>query len=422
MCSFVPGQAVAIGPAYALQEIGRDLPGELGPVEPLVSEDAGTKSDSKLARLATVVLRTEPGLEIHAVSRMSARLARYIESREAAVDVNHLLPLSAESVFGRLGARLSGLFDHRSEAAGTRHPLPAPARTALLADTLRLSPFATREASAIRTLLRNRLGPSPQAHKVAILDSGLSSDYTGHRPIRFLDYANAGRLLRDAERSDASGHGTRVASILDRILPRAVALTVGRLPAEPAHLTALTIARALGDIVVREAPDVVNLSVALRNDWFVCPHCRQRVPAPTLLSSLLPLVIRLAGSSAPCTLTVMAAGNSGQAPNSRWLTEDVETLLFAVAENSRRERARYSSIPDGPNCDLFSVAAFGGDDPDETGGQGVFTDGTYGTSFAAPFVSASALLAKNRLVAGRGMSPEIGRMAQELIERARRRR
>lgn len=269
-------------------------------------------------------------------------------------------------------------------------------------------------------MLRATLSPQAVPRKVAILDSGLAADFSAHRELRYYDYSTGGRLRRDVDATDPIGHGTRVASILDQILPSEVELCVGRLPSDPAGLTALTIAQALGDLVVRETPDVVNLSVALRNDWFVCPHCRQRVPAPTLLSSLLPLVIRLAGKTTSSTLTVMAAGNTGQTPNSRWLTEDVETLMFAVAENRNRERTRYSSAPEGPRGDLFSAGAFGGDDPDEPGAQGVFADGTHGTSFAAPFVSAVALLTKNfNAPLTHGIPTRIGMFTREIIEAAR---
>lgn len=319
---------------------------------------------------------------------MSARLAAAIETREAVVDVNQLLPLTAGEEFA--------------------------------SPSLQLSPFAEREADAIRRLLRGTIPPQATPIRVAVLDSGLATNYAAHRTVRFLDYSNAGKLKRDSEPTDPIGHGTRVVSILDQILPSEVELCVGRLPSEAANLTALSVARALGDVVAREEPEVVNLSVAIRNDWFLCPHCRQRVPAPTLLSSLLPLVIRLAGRSTCNTLTVMAAGNSGQIPNSRWLTEDMETLLFATAENRRRERARYSSAPEGPKADLFSAGAFGGDDPGDPDAQGVFVDGTHGTSFAAPFVSATALLTKRfRGPMAHGIPTRIGLFTREVIEAAR---
>lgn len=388
MCSFVPGQVVAIGPMSVLSEIGGNLPGRLGAATPLLTELGDVDFNSELSQLGSVVLKTDPGLELYAISRLSARLADAIEKKLAVVDVNQLLPLSA--------------------------PETTPGHS------LRLSPHGEREAGAVRQLLRSTLSPQPTPRKVAILDSGLSADFSAHRELRYYDYSTGGRLRRDVEVADPLGHGTRVASILDRILPSEVELCVGRLPSDPGGLTALTIAQAMGDIVAREAPDVLNLSVALRNDWFLCPHCRQRVPAPTLISSILPLVIRLAGRSTASTMTVMAAGNTGQAPNSRWLTEDVQTLMFAVAENRNGERTRYSSAPEGPRGDLFSAGAFGGDDPDEPGAQGVFADGTHGTSFAAPFVSAVALLTKDiRAPMAHGFPTRIGTFTREVIEAAR---
>ena len=326
MCNFVPGQAVAIGPYQSLKNLGDGLPGQLGPVLPLVGELPGPAFPTRLMDLGIVTLRTEPGLELHAVSQLSARLAGAIQSKAAVADVNAILPTAASTPPGN--------------------------------DPLRLSPYAENEADAIRRHLRAALGRIAPPTRIAVLDSGLSENYSAHRDMRYLDYSNGGRLLRDTVPSDPMGHGTRVVSILDRILPVQVGLSVGRLPGTPAGLTALAVCQALGDIVAREHPDVVNLSVAPRSDSFICPHCRQRVPAPTFLSGLLPLVIRLAGESTHGTITVMAAGNSGQPPNSRWLTEDVSTLLFAVAQNRRHERARYSGAPEGPLGDLCTTCAY----------------------------------------------------------------
>jgi hypothetical protein len=118
----------------------------------------------------------------------------------------------------------------------------------------------------------------------------------------------------------------------------------------------------------------------------------------------------------------MASGNAGQIPNSRWLTEDVETLLFAVAENRKGERTKYSGAPEGPQADLFSASAFGGDDPDDEDAQGVFRDGphTYGTSFAAPFLSAVVLVTKqfNRQFIT-GMPSQLGSHTRHLMAHIR---
>jgi hypothetical protein len=388
MCNFVPGEAIAIGPMHLMSDIRGGLPGDLGRAQPLISETGDVPDNSELSRLGSVVLRTEPGLELYAVSQLSARLAGAIEKKEAVVDLNHYLPVGAT--------------------------VPATA------ESLRFSPYAEREMAGIRRLLRSFMGGGAAPSRIAVLDSGLSPTYAAHRGIRYLDYTAGGRLTPDVPRSDPLGHGTRVVHILDQLLPPDVELWVGRMPEDPNGLTALTVSHALGDMVARGLPEVVNVSLTPRNDWFTCPHCRQRVPAPTFLSTFLPLVVRLAGRTSPRTFTVMAAGNTGQIPNSRWLTEDIDTLLFAVAENTRGERTRYSGAPEGPHADLFSAGAFGGDDPDDKDRQGVFLDGVHGTSFAAPFVSAITLLLKQfRPPMTEGFPTHAGAMARHLIEVAR---
>lgn len=388
MCMFVPGEAIAIGPIHTLQEVGEGLPGTLSTVRPLVSEVGEFPANSDLARVGTLTVKTDPGLELYAVSRISARLAGAIERREAIVDLNHILPLSA--------------------------PDESPTYP------MRLTPHAEREAAHLRCVLRSALPAAPTPRRVAVLDSGLTPDYAAHRNVRYLDYSAAGRLRLESPLSDPLGHSTRVVAILDQILPPEVELSVGRLPSEAGSLTALNVAHAFGDIVARERPDVVNLSISPRSDWFVCPACRQRVAAPTFLSTFLPLVIRLGGRSTENTVTVMAAGNTGQLPNSRWLTQDINTLLFAVAENRKGDRTRYSSAPEGPYADLYSAGAFGGDDPDDPEAQGVFWDGAHGTSFAASFVSAAALLTKHlHAPIVEGVPSHLGVFTRQLIAAAR---
>ena len=102
----------------------------------------------------------------------------------------------------------------------------------------------------------------------------------------------------------------------------------------------------------------------------------------------------------------------------QWALTD--TLLFAFAENRRGERTLYSSAPEGPRGDLYSVGAFGGDDPGDPDAQGVFVDGTHGTSFAAPFVSAVSLLTKRfHAPMVHGVPTRIGLFTREVIEAAR---
>ncbi len=225
-----------------------------------------------------------------------------------------------------------------------------------------------------------------------MLDTGLDPGMVVHRSVRYFDYSREGNLTPGAALADPTGHGSQVIKILDEILPPDVQLVVGRLPADPSRMTTLTVAHALGDLVARTEPTVVNLSVAPMDNLFYCPTCRQRVPTPNFLSNFLSLIFRLAGRTQSMTTTVMAAGNSGQVPNSRWLNQDTDSLLLAVAENRRRERTSYSGSPGGPLADLFSASTFGGDDPTDPDAIGVFDDGTHGTSFAAPFLTGATLL------------------------------
>lgn len=382
MCNFVARECIAIGPHGALDELNnKGLPGTLGPITPLVSESGKLNPKSELSDYSSVILKTDPGLEIFAISKMSAVLGNRINKGQAAVDLNHYMPW------------------------GASEPITP--------EVIRLSPYAQSELDAVRHLLRSGVVAGEPHPRVAVLDSGLASDYSGHREINYFDYSQGGRLAPANPQSDPLGHGTRVVSVLDQILPNQVGLSVGRLPSGGNSLTVLAVVQAYADIVARQSPNVINLSIAPRSNSAVCPHCRKRTTALTFFSSFFPLIMRLAGRSPTPTITVMAAGNEGQVPNSRWLTKDLDTLLLAVAENRFRQRARYSSALEGPNADLFSASAFGGDDPDDTGSSGFFTDGDHGTSFAAPILSALALLPRP------AATHPIGSFVQEKMREAR---
>ena len=288
---------------------------------------------------------------------------------------------------------------------GLNHRVPLAADQGPL--NLRLTPRTEQLVAQLRAFLRSALtqtrpGREARLDRVAVLDTGLDERLTLHRAYQFFDYSKKGRLTQDEPPSDPRGHGTKVIKLLDEILPPDVELMIGRLPASDVELTTLTVAHALGDLVARTVPDVVNMSLGTADQIVVCPSCRERVALPAFFSSMLPMVIRLAGKSTAGTVAVMAAGNEGTVANSRWIHAGLDNLVLAVAENHQGHRARYSAIPVGPTSDLYSASAFGGDDPSDADRMGVFFDATYGTSFAAPFVSAAALFAKripNRTVA-----------------------
>jgi len=338
-----------------------ELPGRLS-ISPLVTEGGDLNPESPMVGQQAAVLTTDPGFEIHAVGRMAAALAPAIKKGAAAVDLNHYLPWGGDT------------------AAPDGHPR-----------RLRLSERARGLADGIRPWLRSRAvnwaGGPPS---VAVLDSGLDpSLVTLNRDHRFFDYSDGGRMVTGSPEVDPVGHGTRVIKILDEVLPDAVTLSIGRLPPGGDSLTVLTVARAYADLIARTSPTVINLSIAPRDDVIFCPRCRLPVPAPTLAQTALSSLFRLSSS---VTFTVMAAGNQGQIPNSRWVRKDLDGLIFAVAEDSTGKRASYSGAPDGPDADLWSCSAFGGDGPGE-GASGVFEGEpeSYGTSFSAPFVTCIAV-------------------------------
>ncbi len=386
MCNFVPGEAIVLGQLSDLHEIGPGLPGTLV-VQPLITEVGDLDANNPFIGIGTAVLKTEPGLEIYAVSQISARLADQIRYGKAYVDLNHFVPMAA---------------------------YPADL------DQLRFTPPAEAVALQLRRFLRSALAQGSVQYRVSILDSGIDPDFIQNRRIIYYDYSNGGRYNPGQRPQDPLGHGTRVAKILDEILPPQVELVVGRLPSDSVFMTTLVVANAFGDMIARSTPDVVNLSIAPRDNVFFCKKCKERVNVPAFLPTFLPHLIRLAGRGAKRTSTVMASGNTGQVANSRWINEDIETLVFAVAENRHGNRARYSGAPEGPNADLFSASIFGGDDPDEVGSMGVFIDGSHGTSYAAPFLSSIALIAKDlHAPVTSGYPVQLGVHMRRLIEGAR---
>ncbi len=375
MCNFVEGEVLAFGPISDLLELDGDLPGSLS-VEPLISEVGEIPPESPLVGIGVATLRTSPGLELYGLSQMSARLSPLVRKEKAIVELNHYLPMGSVPAEGQV----------------------------------RLSAHAEQVVASLRSSLRHPLsryivdeGDPPLT--VGILDSGLLASATPHRNLSYFDYSNGGRLTLHAPRADPLGHGTRVAKILDEVLPPDVEFAVGRLPEEGRGLTSLMVANALGDLVARATPDVVNLSIAPRDDTPKCRTCGKRLALPTFLPTFFSLIMRLVSRSQRRTVTVLAAGNSGQVSNSRWLSPDLDSMIIATANNRKGYRANYSGSPEGPLADLYSAGAFGGDDPEDDDAMGAFLDGAHGTSFAAPLVTAAALAAKVERDRGGNQSP-----------------
>jgi hypothetical protein len=385
MCNFVPGQAIAIGQTSSLKEAlsEAELPGAVSYV-PLIfaggeqfhgrSRLGGAAEEAPLWSYSMAVLTVPHGMEIWGVSAMSAALAGPIRRNEAAADLNHYLPYGAAQRRPRPRLELS---DKARQWASAIRPTVKGEVTRYVKNC-----GVSTDAAAFQKLAN--LLPS-----IALIDSGVNAaQLASGRWVRNYDYSadGDGKQLAPSARCDTVGHGTRVAKIIDSILPSEVSLISGKLDDD--DVTVLSVSRAFADVVHRERPAVVNLSLAPVDDSLPCPRCGDSVPISAFHSAILPFVLRL---GAPSTFVVMAAGNAGQEVNYRHANTIVPNLLFAAALDSRFRRAGYSNCPDGSNAQGVTAYAFGGDAKEVERGCGVIAGdrGSYGTSFAAPFVSAN---------------------------------
>lgn len=364
MCTHVPGECLAVAQLSHDELEHRlsawDLPGRWT-ILPLVT-GSGTwpqAPEDLFGQHHFVHFVDIPdGLEMLAVSKLSACLHDLIGAHRAVVELHHQLPLGAQS------------------------PRPPPAE---------LGPRGRRHAAQLRQALESMGNPAPRP--VALLDTGLS---VGGLRVRARqrtarDYAfdrapDFGAEL--AGNHDLIGHGTQVFRILDEALPDRVPIVSGRVAAHnELGITVLRVASAFAHLVAMHDPAVVNLSLAPRDDLLTCPHCRRPVAVGAFHSLLLAHVFRIV---APRTQVVMAAGNRGQVGNARHGVAAADNLILVEAADSTGELASYSNSVD----EEFVAAArvFGGDDDSTPRGQSVFRGQPHsrGTSFAAPFVTVAA--------------------------------
>lgn len=359
MCNFVPGECLAFGRVGMLREASlRDVLGRavVVPLRYDAAEADDTFSDFGFLHVTGIPL----GLECHVVSHLSAALAKSIETGEAHVELNYYLPAASP----RFASRPKGL---------------------------RLTDMAAHWAHRIA---RSFDDSEPNQSPVALIDSGLNPASIPGRSVVALDFSNGatGSVRRDAH--DGNGHGTRVARVLHECLPSAIPIISVKIADTDYQVTVLTLSRCFAEVVARHRPAVVNLSLAPLDDSFACPGCGEKVCVPAFHSSILRRVIGLASRS----FVVMAAGNDGQACNDRHLDDLVHNLVFAVAIDSNLKRAAYSGAPTGAGGAETAALAFGGDGT-KAPQSGVFVDDpdSFGTSYAAPFISASVYPAVARL-------------------------
>jgi hypothetical protein len=364
MCNFVPGECLALVSASPCEINERlsswQLPGHVN-VLPLLSGEGPFQEESAQPFREHYLVHVNDipeGLEVLAVSKLSAALAQWVGEHRAVVELDMRLPLAAH--------------------AAQRH-------------VAELNPRARRTAELLRQFMQRTLNPTTTRRPVGLLDSGLALSELPHgRRFTAHDYTGApamlGQLLVDDH--DQRGHGTQVCRILDSALPEKVPIVSGRVVRQnDIDITVMRVAQAFANLVAAENPAVVNLSLAPRDDAAVCPHCGEVVPAEAFHSLILPEVFR---SVRDCTLTVMAAGNRGRLGNARHALAHMDSLALVEAEDGEGRLAAYSNRVDS---EFAAVARhFGGDAESRRNGGTVFDGvaGSYGTSFAAPFVAAAA--------------------------------
>lgn len=365
MCNFVPGECLAIAEESVDAILDRlsqwHFPGRYE-VFPLLNDPTIPLSQREPFRRNVWIHITEipEGLEVLAVSKLSAALQDLIGAHRAVVELNLYLPMAAQA------------------ASRQQDTLSQPARN--LANQLRQYSILNSKTSPIRP--------------IGLLDSGVAfSLLSPQRRVSGRDYTGPrqtlGYIVEDDH--DVRGHGTEVCRILDAALLDQVSIVSGRVTkADINVITVLQVAGAFAHMAAAEDPAVINLSLAPRDDARVCSRCHEVVSIHAFHSLILPYVFRLASDR---TLTVMAAGNRGQVSNARHALAETSSLALVEATSSTGRLASYSNQVDAKHAAV--ARAFGGDD-DKTHGVAMFENipHTVGTSYAAPFVSAAAYLYK----------------------------
>lgn len=363
MCNFVRRECIAFGRLEDMQNLVADwvIPGVVQSIR-LLPEGTSYEPFDNFGFLH--VTNIPEGLEILAVSKLSAALAPMIGKHAAVAELNGYIPFTAAQTNGR-------------------EPF---------------SPVAQNAISKLKTAIEKM---PHESRPVAVLDSGFDPDALqlhedqSHPNIRFstrkvtaLDYTNENipEIVAPHGIADHETHGSVVCRILDAILPYDVPLAVGRIARGRSDVTVLYLARCYAHIVATQLPKVVNLSLAPLRDHVFCPHCNEPVPIDGFHSLILPRVFELAAHT---TWTVMAAGNEGKACDADHYLADARKLIYATAVDSSGRPAAYSNYISGKKA--RTLAAFGGDPAHIEGGQGLLTgeDRVAGTSFAAPFVCAA---------------------------------
>ena len=347
MCNFVPGEVLVLGKSSRLRDAKHAIAG--GSAEIVELFDEGTQPPEELGQFAMLrVQGVSPGYEVMMVSEISALLSEGVRKREVFVELNAYLPMASTE-----------------------------------GDTLRFSQRTRQWVTALSRV--ERRSSAAERRPVAFIDSGVNvPSLNSVRPIVAYDYTGNGAPIARTDDHDQRGHGTRVARLLDETLEPETRLISAKIANDGAAVTLLSLCRVFGDVVARERPAVINLSLAPFDDTTVCRHCKKLTSVRAFQSQILSRLFRLAFP----TITVMAAGNAGQRSNFGRFLDLGSPVILVAALGSDGAVTRYTNMPSGGLLAREVVAAFGGDDEDVKDGAGVFEDRTsVGTSFAAPLVT-----------------------------------
>ena len=202
---------------------------------------------------------------------------------------------------------------------------------------------------------------------VAVLDTGadLTVDVLKKRGIskNSFDFVNSTKKITDVTRGASAGHGTRVATLLDDLLPENAEIMVLRVFDETGA-TQTTVRLAL-QYALEMGADVINMSMG----WDQGEH----------YSFLDDVLVRAYGDGVP---VICAAGNSSQSAATEYPANNGTTIAVSAVNRSLNydQRSNYGDKIDftAPGAELTLIAP----------GNQVVTG--RGTSFAAPHIAAAA--------------------------------
>jgi hypothetical protein len=231
-------------------------------------------------------------------------------------------------------------------------------------------------------LTRRTLHQQLKGHEViGVVDSGLAPGALASRVVTSIDLSGGVPVaVAPGATNDVVGHGTRVARILDTILPQACDIRMAML-GRPENVTASAVAMAMTCCAegmpneqLAVPPSVVSMSLL--------PMLEGKAP-----SAHQSLLVPFMASRYPTVAFVMAAGNHGR---SFTPPMDAANLYYGVALDERMRRAEYSGVPLSSD---HSVCAFGGSE------AAPFFEGSgaCGTSWATPVAAATCLLVTQRV-------------------------